>query len=350
MRFQKHTTLPLVIFGMIAAGLSMGTGSPAANASPTPSDQTCIVRGSDGQVSWFGDPDAEMSKLGEDLAAVVADYPDNATGTAFCSHYEGLAVYLSSPTPALTTAIRKLEDAHPGAVIEMHAVAHSLNELMNTGRNLSVSLGLGDNMVGWGPVIYDGSLEVDVKESALTQKVRAKSSVPSTAKGMASPVSVSYRPSAEGEDAATRLADSPPWYMGGRLNYSYGGSGYYCSSGIPITVNGVHTLMTAGHCRGSSFTNNGSVVGAQYTTACPGNADIYGDWKLIKGSSYAKRVFSGGLSSGDSHPITTSRWKTLPLGNGMCTSGSTSGQICRYKVNSTGRSLTVDGVTSNQSY
>lgn len=150
MRFQKHTTLPLVIFGMIAAGLSMGTGSPAANASPTPSDQTCIVRGSDGQVSWFGDPDAEMSKLGEDLAAVVADYPDNATGTAFCSHYEGLAVYLSSPTPALTTAIRKLEDAHPGAVIEMHAVAHSLNELMSTGRNLSVSLGLGDNMVGWG--------------------------------------------------------------------------------------------------------------------------------------------------------------------------------------------------------
>lgn len=343
MRFHKRIVLPFAILGLVAAGLGAGSVPAQAGPSPSPSDKTCIARDADGQVTWTGDANMDMTEMGEDLAALIADHPGNATGTAFCSHYEGLAVYLSDPTPELTASIKAIGAQHPKAVIETHIVPHSLADLEATGRTLAVSLGLGDNMVGWGPVIYDGSLEVDVKEAALTQRVQAKTSVPSSSKGTSSPVAVSYRPGAEGQDAATRLADSSPWYMGGRLSWSNS----YCSSGIPITVKGVHTLMTAGHCTGSSFTNNGSVVGTQYTMAYPGNANRYGDWKLIKGSSYAKRVFSGGLSSGDSHPITAARWATLPLGNGMCTSGSTSGQICRYKVNSTGRSLTVDGVTSN---
>lgn len=145
MRWRQRLAIALATAIMVVFGFGIpGSISQAkASPSPVPSGQSCIVRDSDGQVTWFGDASPDMNKMGEDLAAVVADYPDNATGTAFCSHYEGLAVYLSDPTPELTASIKAIGAAHPDAIIETHVVPHSLNDLMSTGRTLVSALGLG---------------------------------------------------------------------------------------------------------------------------------------------------------------------------------------------------------------
>lgn len=55
--------------------------------------------------------------------------------------------------------------------------------------------------------------------------------------------------------------------------------------------------LTAGHCTNSTHYNNGNYVGSTFTTAYPGNTDIYGDWKLIDGRDYAHALYSQGVSS-----------------------------------------------------
>jgi hypothetical protein len=147
----------------------------------------------------------------------------------------------------------------------------------------------------------------------------------------------------KGENS-TRLGDSPPWWMGAELRYN---TSYYCSAGVPITTNGTRRLLTAGHCTGSTFTNNGNVVGTTYTTTYPGNAHMYGDWKLIQGSTYGTRVFSGIMSSNDSLPISGANYGGRPEGLQMCTSGRTTAQICRYFAAGSYATHTVNGVTSN---
>jgi streptogrisin C len=74
---------------------------------------------------------------------------------------------------------------------------------------------------------------------------------------------------------------------------------------------------------------------------------MYGDWKLIQGSTYGTYVFSGDLLSNDALPITNANYGARPDGSQMCTSGRTTAQICRYFVSGSYLTHTVSGVTSN---
>jgi len=132
--------------------------------------------------------------------------------------------------------------------------------------------------------------------------------------------------------------------MGAELRYN---TSNVCSAGVPITTNGTRRLLTAGHCTGSTFTNNGNVVGTTYTTAYPGNAHIYGDWKLIQGSTYGMRVFNGIMSSNDNLPISGANYGGRPNGLQICVSGRTTAQTCRYFVTGSYETFTVNGVTAN---
>lgn len=128
--------------------------------------------------------------------------------------------------------------------------------------------------------------------------------------------------------SGTRVSDSNPYTMGARANRLSGG---YCSLGIPLVLNGVHMVLTAGHCRDSGFTNNGS-MGSMYTTSYPGNALNYGEWTLIYGKDYRRQLYSGAMSSSAVLPITAADWGIRAPGLGVCSSGSTTGSICRYRV------------------
>ena len=134
----------------------------------------------------------------------------------------------------------------------------------------------------------------------------------------------------------------------GTCNLDTGGR---CSSGVPITVNGTETEMTAGHCTSGNYFNNGALIGTTDTTSYPGNANIYGDWKLLSGDpaeDYALRTYSGGLSDQTNLIINGAHWSNRPIGAGFCSSGSTTGQICRYFVTASTTTVSISNVTTGR--
>lgn len=123
--------------------------------------------------------------------------------------------------------------------------------------------------------------------------------------------------------------------------------GIKCSLGIPVTVNGIYGVLTAGHGDGTVFTTPvGKFVGSMYTTSYPGNGKIYGDWKILYRGSYAPNIFNGAANTSSASSLrisgATKRWP----GQGVCHSGQTTGQICRYFVTSVDSSLTAENVIS----
>jgi hypothetical protein len=111
-------------------------------------------------------------------------------------------------------------------------------------------------------------------------------------------------------------------------------------------VNGVKTMLTAGHCTSSWYYNLGSFVGGQYTTSYSTNAGAYGDWKLLYQHRYYPRTYAGGLSDTVTLNLTAANWSTRPVNSGICSSGSTTGQVCRFFVTSTSQTRVVSGVTT----
>lgn len=154
---------------------------------------------------------------------------------------------------------------------------------------------------------------------------------------------------------STRSNDSFPWKGGGELRFDYRqvGSGVVfslCSSGAPLLIGTSRYLLTAGHCRSSgSYVNGATTVGYMNTTAWPGNADIYTDFTLI--NTRGAMVLFNGVPDTPSDPGPAT---TLPIGGGyygvlpqnfqLCSSGRTTGQICRYIVESSNQTETYDGV------
>ncbi|MDR1634139.1 MAG: S1 family peptidase [Bifidobacteriaceae bacterium] len=131
--------------------------------------------------------------------------------------------------------------------------------------------------------------------------------------------------------------------MSHSLNGVYQGT---CSTGVALNLKGATRLLTAGHCLGSTFINNGNMVGQTYTTAYPTNADIYGDWKAIQGSTYSNYVWNGTVSGTSTLPINSANWGLRMVGDPVCASGQTTGQTCRYFVLSPQVGITFAGVAT----
>jgi len=139
--------------------------------------------------------------------------------------------------------------------------------------------------------------------------------------------------------------------MGGRVSYRVNTDApniyRICSSGVPIKIYGTRMNLITGHCvpsAGNSFSNNGGTVGWSYTSTYPTNAWTSGAWRLLNGSSYSLSVFSGAIGSNTTLPIHGGNYGSRPLGSGLCTSGGSGGQICRYRVLTNYARETIDGV------
>ncbi|NUT35638.1 MAG: hypothetical protein HOV79_21500 [Hamadaea sp.] len=149
----------------------------------------------------------------------------------------------------------------------------------------------------------------------------------------------------------------------------YGGAGYtmwnnahtasvpYCSLAFPVVRNGVTHGLTAGHCMPGS-TGHPDAWATAFTSATPpsigyyfgtlatttlagtlsnttdGTQDVYGDWALLRGSTYYPRIYNCANVTGScTHvPIGTASWVTPSLNASLCSSGRTTGQICRQHV------------------
>lgn len=329
-----------LLFGSYLAPASADPGNPTENSAPA----GCIQLREDGQQRWSGQPQSEITALGDAAQGLVDQNPGTTTGVAYCSDYRGVVLYIAEPDAATLASIEQLKAKHPNAALYVERVGASLRTLLTEADRLAASPPQGIDLARVSPNIQTGSLDVTLAARPSLQKGReiTESTGPALAKkvGVNVPVKISY---GEQTADATRRADSAPYWMGAELRFDSSA----CSAGVPIRINGSTKLLTAGHCQGTRFTNNGRFVGSTYTTAYPGNANRYGDWKLLEGSRYARRVFTGPLSSNQSMPISGALWSGRPRGTQLCASGRTTGQTCRYVVEATYESLRVNGVVSN---
>jgi hypothetical protein len=309
----------------------------------------CFEFDDQGDQIWTGPEAPGVYAFADELQALADSYQDQVTGTAICTGRDAVAIFLASEDPELAEATAAVAKKHPNFRLEVRYVALPLSELLELAPMVARAEPIAKHVVGYGPDIYTGGLRIflDVSDHDTLESLRAATEDAAfKAAHKPVPIRVAYEDPLEEADA-TRANDSSPWKMGAELTYTNSAGGTSrCSAGIPITVSGQKTLMTAGHCVGSWFFNNGNTVGGQFTTAYPGNAGIYGDWKLIRDSTYSLRVFNGPLSSSTTLSITGANWGVRSNGSGVCTSGRTTAQVCRYFVVGTNMTVTSDGVVS----
>jgi hypothetical protein len=131
----------------------------------------------------------------------------------------------------------------------------------------------------------------------------------------------------------------------------------WCSTSFPVIRAGTRYMLTAGHCvpgqaqfphlwasfdRDASLPGNGYYFGTGYTTTVSGTEanptdgtqDTLGDWTLLRGSTYDPRVYNCLNTTGacTELPVGQASWGEPSMGVGACSSGRTTGQLCRYRV------------------
>lgn len=343
-------TAALVLAGssIVAVAVAPSGSAKAATARlrEASSSPSCIETDATGHQIWHAPGTTPAAgPLGDALDALADANHDTVAGVAMCSDYAGAAIFVANPDATLLSKIEAIRANFPSAVLDLHHVAAGLTaQLAASDRVIHLS-DSASVLSGVRPDMYTGGLRITVQESSwpVSDSLRQRLTVVATANGQVA-MPLEFAPGAPGTDLTTRAADSQPYYGSDEIR---GSSGAICSAGVPITVNGVHAMLTAGHCTDATFTNDGHAFGSQYTTSYPGNADRYGDWKLLSGQSYGLRIFSGAVSSSSTLPVTGADWGARRNGLQMCTSGRTSGAICRYFITGSYDTELIDGVWSN---
>lgn len=323
----------LVAVGGVGSSSVSAADEGEVSASGGVAGAGCLETDENGDYKWFGVTPADAQNLADELNALVAEHPTDFAGTAYCSHHEGLVVFSAEPPDLVMDRVSAVAALHPGLSVTVTDVGASWPELEAAAVSAVEMPEYEGQIVGAAPDVTKGGIVIDVLGSGGQDSPWASAVAGQVAASVGLPVEA--RVVAEAPEFSTRTNDASPYYGGARLNYPDG----YCSAGLPIRTGGVTRLLTAGHCTYGVFTNNGAQVGAMYTTSYPSNADIYGDFQLLGSSTYnyGSRVFNGDMSSNSSLEITGGFWGNGTVGQGICTSGATTAQICRYFATNWGR-------------
>lgn len=349
MKLRRRQTL-IVVTGLALASLvpvsasatQEATGSPASRApsqlvpSAVAGADGCITKtNAAGDPRWTSEAGPALSKAADQLQAIADEHPGDVSGVVLCTDMASVEILVKGSGGTAAAAISQVQAA-AGARVLVRQVQHSLTDLLAEQKKvLRTAKKQNIPVSGANPDIQNDGLAVSVQvpaDKAAAFADPSSASVSTLSAQLQTTFPLRVRVSNSGTSASTRAADVSPFKMGGQIYGSSGGGTTYCSLGVPVVVLGQHMALTAGHCTPTSWFNNGRSVGTQYTTAWPGNADIYGDWKLISGSSYSLSVFNGTLSSSSTLPLVGGNWGSRPLGSGLCASGRTTGQTCRYFV------------------
>lgn len=339
---------------MVSAGAAPRTSTPALRVdsqlvTPNPQAADCINKNEIGEAYWDGDASPELLRAAEGLSTFVHENPDVATGVAYCSDRTGILLFVPEVTSAVEQAVRDAQrelndETETVDVVLAAAPLAPLQEAVDTlpGELLDEAgiISLGVDVITGGVTLRTastGALESDAMARVLAEIESIDSDIPVLVEEEVGSAPVTF-----GTD---RRNDVAPWNSSTEWTTS---NGAVCSLGLPVTVAGTRMNMTAAHCTGSSGTHpaSGASVGTQYTTTWTGTLDTYGDWKLLHNSTYANRVFSGAISGPTKSnwlPLVGINWAPLSLGSGLCTSGRTTGQICRYWVSGTTLRRNIEG-------
>ncbi|GAA2601118.1 S1 family peptidase [Winogradskya consettensis] len=173
----------------------------------------------------------------------------------------------------------------------------------------------------------------DATAGRIVLSTDAPADVVSTLTTAAKASSVQVRHS-ELNDVFSRRDDVPSFYGGGGITFGGG----VCSSGYAVQNSaGTRFMVTAGHCFAdgttvtteSGATTYGTVSHRRLPTVT-GHAQ---DLELIGGSSYAGRIFTGGVTSSTSAPVVAAGTAYVGFTN-YCHSGRTTGENCGHTATS----------------
>jgi hypothetical protein len=177
-RCQLRATAWIIALTAVLAGCSPpgDTQAPAADAkeaASTPASVSgtgatngtdCIVRNASGRQIWFGEASPSVSALGNALQAIADEHNDQTTGVALCSHYEGAAIYVVSPSDHVRQSIAGVASKYPDLQVITRTVAASVSQLVAVGTKLLQVPEMKGVFVGLGPDMYSGGLRITVRQ------------------------------------------------------------------------------------------------------------------------------------------------------------------------------------------
>lgn len=136
-------------------------------------------------------------------------------------------------------------------------------------------------------------------------------------------------------DLYHRRDDVPSYYGGGGLL----ASGALCSAGYTVTnSSGTRWMVSAGHCYAVgtrvNTESNLRYFGTVTNRALASLGQPGLDMELLSGSSYAGRIFTGGVTSSTSIPVVSAGSASTGYNN-YCHSGRTTGENCGHTAVST---------------
>ncbi len=309
------------------------TGTMAGATAGTVPTGGCLSQvDSNGSRIWLGQASPLEDRVANELMDIANSYPAQISGVAFCSDFHGVEIFLlkqASGAPFLK--IKSVIDAKHGIPIFVRRVNYSLTDLLFEQERLLPAGGSKAGIVGVSPDILNDGLIVDLENAGSVALRTSSSQFP-----ILTAMPVRTRMAARSGFTSAQ-SDNSPWKMGGVLFSPLGGSNYgVCSSGVPLRVNGVASLLTAGHCTGNgNFYNsvNLNYVGTSYFTPFPAAASTGGDWRLLKRIKLQPRRFQRRPRAATPSYPSSEETGSRPLGSGLCTSGSTSGQDLPFPGN-----------------
>ncbi len=144
-------------------------------------------------------------------------------------------------------------------------------------------------------------------------------------------VKVFITPNAKLMIFASRQNDTNPYRSGAKFLWSSGGNTYRCTTGIPVTHNGVKKILTAWHC-GSN--GNAIMRGDGTAWGTVDNDNNSRDTMMIKPTrrnSVTGHIYEGVHSSNSIKPISFPALDSY-LDTVVCTSGAKTGEHCKIRI------------------
>lgn len=360
----KRTAL-LCIGALFAAGLfTIETTALADPQGETLEDEV-------GNRMYYGEPSARVSDINDILAPLIDARPELYAGYSFTSDSQRLEIYVTSAGLAHVENLRKSVGFDFDQYVKLTVVEHSRADLESAQAEVVAAVSASRATSGIFYNAEEGSIRVELPQGELQST--AGSGDPIGNKDGVS-ASVALIDDLEAIEAATSIPvtlveggdiksytnrhdDISPFNGGGAsVGYSGGSSTGFCSLGFGVYVGGTNYILTAGHCDDTSFYNPNGDYSAPYsvssmtkigntgTTSYPGNADIYGDFRLIRATG-STRVFNGGKTSTSYATVSGVQYSPRAEGSFLCASGAaTNAEICRFRVIDRSGTVTIDGV------
>jgi hypothetical protein len=122
----------------------------------------CITRDESGEQVWFGGAKPGVNALGNALQAIVDEHQDQTTGVALCSHYEGAAIFVVSPSDDVRQSIAEVASEFPDLQVITRTTTASISQLFAAGSKLLKSPDMQGLLTGVGPDIHSGGLHITV--------------------------------------------------------------------------------------------------------------------------------------------------------------------------------------------